>query len=198
MLLLKSLTFSGIGRFVEPQTILFDALGNIVQVEGNNLNTGGSSGAGKSTIFKALEFLLGLNDTPNGVLQSRLTKTPMTVSALFDFDDLPLKIERGKKLLIDLNGEITTGSSEISEEKLDTIIGMPRKLFRKILHKRQSEGGFFLDMTPSDTHKFLVSCLGQDKEQSKLLILDTRLQALQEEESSLKSELVAATTGLEA
>src|ERR1035437_9022378 len=107
MLILKSLTFSGIGHFVEEQTIDFTSLGNLVQVDAQNLNTGGSSGAGKSTIFKALEFLLGLNDISNGVLQSRLTKTPMTVTGIFDLDGLPLKIERNKKFLIDLNGEVT-------------------------------------------------------------------------------------------
>src|SRR5271165_567224 len=139
MLTIKSLTLQNIGRFVEPQTIDFTSLGSLVQIDGNNLNTGGSSGAGKSTIFKALEFLLGLNDISNGVLQSRLTKESMVVTGLFEFDGIPLKIERNKKLLIDLNGETTTGSSKVTEEKLDQIIGMPRDLFRQILHKRQGE-----------------------------------------------------------
>ena len=50
MLILKSLTFENIGRFVEPQTIDFASLGSLVQIEGQNNNTEGSSGAGKSTI----------------------------------------------------------------------------------------------------------------------------------------------------
>src|SRR5665213_731638 len=179
MLTIKSLTFSGIGRFTEEQTIQFSELGSLVQVEGQNNNTGGSSGAGKSTVFKSLEFLLGLNDLSNTILQSRLTKSPMSVTGVFDLDGLPLKIVRDKKLLIDLNGEITTGSNKLTEEKLDELIGMPRDLFRKILHKRQGEGGFFLDMGPSDVHKFLTSCLGLEKEQTKIVTLDTRLSDLE-------------------
>lgn len=179
MLTLKSLTFSGIGRFVDEQTIDFIQLGSLVQIDGQNNNTGGSSGAGKSTIPKALEFLLGLNDVSNSILQSRLTKESLTVTGSFELDGQPLKIERGKKLLIDLNGEVTTGSSKLTEEKLDQIIGMPRDLFRKILHKRQGEGGFFLDMGPSDIHKFLTSCLGLAQEQSKIVTLDTRLEILE-------------------
>lgn len=198
MLTLKSLKFSGIGRFVEEQTINFDQLGFLVQVDGQNNNTNGSSGAGKSTIFKSLEFLLGLNDISNGVLQSRLTKDPMSVTGLFELDGLPLKIERSKKLLIDLNGDIITGSSVLSEEKLDQILGMPRDLFRKILHKRQNEGGFFLQMTPSLIHKFLTSCLGLEKEQAKIPVLDDKLECLLEDESTLKSSLESNQMGLQA
>lgn len=198
MITLKSLTLSGIGRFVDEQTIDFSQLGSLVQVDGQNNNTGGSSGSGKSTIFKALEFLLGLNDISNGVLQSRLTKESMSVTGLFDLDGLPLRIERGKKLLIDLNGEVTTGSSKLTEEKLDQIIGMPRDLFRKILHKRQGEGGFFLDMGPSDVHKFLTSCLGLDKEQLKIVILDTRITSLTLQETSFRSAIESNKMGLEA
>jgi DNA repair ATPase RecN len=53
---------------------------------GQNNNTGGSSGAGKSTVFNALDFLLGLNDLPVTVLQSRLTKSGISVIGEFDFD----------------------------------------------------------------------------------------------------------------
>lgn len=198
MLTPKSLTLQNIGRFVEEQTVPFDQLGSLVLVEGQNNNTGGSSGAAKSTIFKALEFLLGLNDISNGVLQSRLTKESISVVGLFDFNGLPLKIERGKKLLIDLNGEITTGSSKLTEEKLDQILGMPRDLFRKILHKRQGEGGFFLDMGPSEVHKFLTSCLGLEKEQNKISILDNRFTELTAIETSLKSTVQSNNMGLQA
>lgn len=198
MITLKSLTLSNIGRFVEEQTIDFTTLGSLVQVDGQNSNTGGSSGSGKSTIFKALEFLLGLNDVSNGILQSRLTKDPMSVTGLFDLDGQPLKIERNKKLLIDLNGEVTTGSSKLTEEKLDQIIGMPRDLFRKILHKRQGEGGFFLNLGPSETHKFLTDCLGLQKEQEKILVLDTKMAGLTKIEISLKSSIESNRMGLEA
>lgn len=198
VLTLKSLTFSGIGRFVEEQTIDFTQLGSLVQVEGHNGCTGASSGAGKSTIFKALDFLLGLNDISNSVLQSRLTKSPMSVTGLFDLDGQSLKIERNKKLLIDLDGEITTGSSKLTEEKLDGIIGMPRDLFRKILHKRQAEGGFFLDMGPTDVHKFLTSCLGLEKEQAKILTLDNRLEALETKYNAAHLLLEQGKTGVEA
>ena len=198
MITLKSLTFQNIGRFTEQQVIDFNRLGGLVQVDGQNNNTGGSSGSGKSTIFKALEFLFGLNDISNTVLQSRLTKDAMVVIGLFELDGIPFKIERGKKLLIDFNGEVITGSSKLTEERLDQIIGMPRDLFRKILVKRQGEGGFFLNLLPSETHKFLTNCLGLQNEQSKILKLDERLSALSASAALTESAVNQNKMGLDA
>ena len=198
MLILKSLSFQNIGRFTELQTIDFTQINGITQIEGQNNITSGSSGAGKSTIFKALDFCLGLDGPSTNILQSRLAKEIIQVTALFDYDGLPLKIERGKKLLIDLNGEITTGSSKLTEEKLDQIIGMDRSLFRKILHKRQNEGGFFLDMAPSAVHQFLTNCLGLTKERSKIDILDLRITELTKSEVSIQSQIESNKMGLTA
>lgn len=198
MLTLKSLTFENIGRFIDSQTIDFSTLDELNQVEGKNNVTGGSSGAAKSTVFKALEFLLGVNNIPVSVLQSRLTEKHISVCGLFDYDGLPLKIERGKKLLIDLNGEITTGSSYITEKKLDKIIGMDRDLFRKILHKRQGEGGFFLEMGASKIHKFLTKCLNLEKEQAKIVTVDSDLESLSDKEVSVKTSLESSKSALDA
>jgi hypothetical protein len=202
MLSLKKLTFNGIGRFTTEQVIDFTNLGSLVQVDGqimkNGKDCGRSSGSGKTTVFNALDFLFGLNDVSNTVLQSRFTKEPLSVTGLFELDGVPLKIERSRKLLIDLGGVETTGSSKITEEKLDEIIGMPRDLFRKILHKRQREGGFFLDMGATDTHKFLTSCLGLQKEQSKILTLENRISSLVENELSLRSAVDSNRMALEA
>ena len=198
MLHLKWLAFQNIGRFVERQTIYFDKLGNLVQVEGQNKNTGGSSGAAKSTIFKALNWNMGLDGPATTVLQSRLTKSPMEVISGWDWDGQEVRVERGKKLVIEIAGQTFSGSSKLTEEKLDEILGMPRDLFSKILHKKQGEQGFFLNMGPSEVHKFLTSCLGLDKEQAKLPVLDDRLQKLTDTESFIKSFISSAETGLDA
>jgi DNA repair exonuclease SbcCD ATPase subunit len=139
-----------------------------------------------------------LNNISNGVLQSRLTKEPMSVTGIYDLDGVSIKIQRGKKFLIEENGEVTTGSSKLTEEKLDQIIGMPRELFRKILHKRQGEGGFFLSLTPAEVHKFLTNCMGLQQEQAKILVLDTRLEILSKMEISLRSFIESNKTGLDA
>lgn len=181
MLKLKELRLSGIGRFVEEQTIDFSTLGNLVQVDGQNNNTGGSSGAGKTTVFNSLDYLFGLNDVPNTVLQSRLTKDPISVMGLFDWDGQELKISRSKKgLSIEVAGSTVEGSSKITEEKLDQIIAMPRHLFRAMLHKRQKEGGFFLQLTPKEIHEFLTDCLGLSDLRKKSELIDKKIKELAE------------------
>lgn len=198
MLILKELRLQGIGRFVEKQTITFDKFGSLIMVDGENHNTKGSSGSGKSTVFNALEFLFGLNSIPNTVLQSRLTDDHMLVEADFDFDGLPLTISRGRRLKIDLNGEVTTGSSALSEEKLDTILAIPRNLFRPMLHKRQGEKGFFLNFTPKETNSFLTDCLGLTKYKKDIDKLDKNLEDLLKKVSTLATGLEAAKAGLKA
>jgi ABC-type lipoprotein export system ATPase subunit len=191
MLKIKSLVLQNIGRFTEPQTILFDSLGPLVQVDGVNANTGGSSGSGKSTIFNALDYLFGLNDIPNSLLQSRLTKGSISVAAVFDYNGRPLTITRSKKLTIDLDGEVTSGSSKITEEKLDQILGVSRPLFRSMLHKRQKEGGFFLALTPRETYDFLTDCLN-------LTDLRAKAEVAHEAASELATRLATKNAAVEA
>jgi hypothetical protein len=199
MLTLKSLEFQNIGLFTEePQVIDFTKLSNLNQLEGKNNNTGGSSGAAKSTVLRVLPWLLGLDGLPTTELQSRSTKDNIWAIGVFDLDGQVLKIERNKKLSIDIDGHITTGSSKITDEKLDEILGMPRSLFSKILHKKQGEGGFFLNMKGADTFKFLTSCLGLEKEQAKILTLDTKLKDLEKQEIALKSAYDSHQSALQA
>lgn len=198
MLKLKELRFSGIGRFVEEQTVDFTKLGFLVQLDGQNNNTNGSSGAGKTTVFNALDFLLGLNDVPNSILQSRLTEDHLKVVGTFDLDGKNVVIQRGKKLSIEIDGDVTVGSNKLAEEKLDGILGMSRDQFRQILHKRQREGGFFLKLTPKETHEFLMDSLGLGHLRGKIEVLEKNKTSLANQNSILDSKLQAQKAALNA
>lgn len=199
MLKLKSLHLSGIGRFVDEQSIDFSTLGSLIQVDGQNNNTGGSSGSGKTTVFNALDYLLGLNDLPNTVLQSRLTKDPISVHGIFDWNGETLEITRSKKgLKLDLEGKIIEGSSKISEEFLDQVLGMPRHLFRKLLHKRQKEGGFFLEFTPKQMYEFLTDCLNLSSLREKVQKVEDKLKELDLKKMNLSNSLTSNLSALKA
>lgn len=198
MLKIKRLRLRAIGRFVDQQEIEFDGLGNLIQVDGENRNTGGSSGAAKSTIFNGLDFLLGLNSIPSTVLQSRLTKDKMTIGGDFDWDGKNITIERGAKLAITIDGTTITGSSGLTEEKLDEIIGMPRDIFRKILHKRQKEGGFFLDFKPKEMYEFLTDAKNLVAERKKLEKVEAKLSELDTKKTSRQINLLSIQSALKA
>lgn len=197
MLKLKELRLRNIGRFASEQSIDFTVYSNLIQTDGENHNTGGSSGSGKSTIFNALDYLLGLNDIPNSVLQSRLTKEPMAVTGIFDLNGESLEIERSKKgLRINLGGKIEEGSAKLGEEALDRILGMPRHLFRKMLHKRQKEGGFFLSLTPKEIHEFLTDCLGLSSLTTKIEIIDRKIKEIAEKINGTSTAINLEKNGL--
>jgi hypothetical protein len=198
MLRLKSLKFSGIGRFIEPQEINFNNLGNLIQIDGNNLVTGGSSGAGKSTIFHALDFLFGINDQSISVLQSRLIKDHVSVEGHLDWDGKDVIIKRNRKLSITVDGIETSGSSKISEEFLDTIIGMPRNLFHELLHRQQGKSGFFLGMNPSQMNTFLTDCLNLAPIRSKIDTIDVKLKELVHAKTESQNSLQASQAALDA
>lgn len=199
MFIIDEMALSGIGRFVDEQVIDISSFGNLVQVDGENKNTGGSSAVGKSIVFKALEYVLGLNNVPIGVLQSRLTKESISVRLKGRWDNIPVQVHRNKKgLRVIINGEVFEGSSKLTEEKLDMIIGMSRELFRKILHKRQKEGGFFLQFTPKQMYEFLIEATGAKGSIEKLATIEADLAKLEKAKVANGSALSAAQTGLAA
>jgi DNA repair exonuclease SbcCD ATPase subunit len=195
VLKLKELRFSGIGRFTEEQVVDFTKLGSLVQVDGKNNNTGGSSGAGKSTVFNALDYLFGVNDVPSTVLKSRVSDGSISVQGIFELNDKPLVITRGKKLKIEFDGDITEGNAKLSEEKLDKLLSIPRDVFRPMFHKRQKEGGFFLNFTPQKMNDFLVDCLGHGHLKKKLEIIDKKIKDLTEKRTLTLSLLESGKTG---
>lgn len=198
MIKLKSLKLKNIGRFVELQEIFFDKLGNLIQVDAQNNLTGGSSGSGKSTIFNALDWLLGLSDLSTTVLQSRLTKESLSVEGKFDWDGREVVIHRAKKLSVTVDGVETVGSSKLAEEKIDEILGMTRNLFRQILHKRQGDQGFFLAQTPAQMNTFLTDCLNLGEIRSKIDLIDLKTKDLTTQKAQYESSLQASEAALAA
>jgi DNA repair exonuclease SbcCD ATPase subunit len=175
MLKLLNLKFKNIGRFKELQEIDFTIKGNVILVDGKNLQTGGSSGSGKSTIFHSIDYLFGINEIPANALQSRLTKNAIWVQGLFDKNGELYRISRGKKEGLVIEKQIgsdfeslVSGNNKISEEKLAQILELPKELVKRLIHKRQKEGGFFLNLTPKEVYNFLVECLNLDTNSKKL------------------------------
>jgi DNA repair exonuclease SbcCD ATPase subunit len=189
MLKLKKYTFFGIGRFVSEQSVDLDLLGHLSKIDGENTNTGGSSGSGKSTTVEALAYLLGISEMPATSLQSRITKDPIFVKGWFEGD---IVITRSKKdgLTIETPTETVSGNSKLAEEKLDEIIGIKRSLLKTMCYKRQKQGGFFLNLTPKQSHEFLVDCLDLQIYQSKILKIEENIkQKLRPSELSLLNEI---------
>ena len=191
MIELISLKFGNIRSFIDDQHITFQGRDKLVQIDGRNENTGGSSGAGKTTILMALDYLLGIGDVPSTVLQSRLTKDGIWASGEFLVDNEPISISRSKKdgLVIKMSTETISGNAKLAEEKLNELIGLPIKIFKKMIHKKQKEGGFFLNMTPKETYEFLISVLGLEKYISNIDIIAAEITSYSSKIDLLQKEV---------
>jgi DNA repair exonuclease SbcCD ATPase subunit len=199
MLKLKRLKFENLGRFVGTNTIDFESKSNFIQIDAENMNTGGSSGGGKSSIFLALEYAMGINDVPSTVLQSRLTKSPLFVEIELEKNNETFTISRHRTEGLSINGPgvSVSGSTKEAEDTLDRILGIPRSLLRPMFHKRQGEGGFFLSKTPKQSHDFLMECLGMNLIEQKISKAEARLKALEQSLSVKTPELSSYTSSLE-
>lgn len=203
MLQPDTLEFQWIGRFVDKQIIKFSPLGSFIQVDGRNVNTGGSSGAAKSTIFHAFDYLFGFNERPATVLQSRKLINPeenaLWVKGTFtysDSDDIVTIIRSKSMVEITIGGE--TFKKAKAEEKIEALMGMPADLFRKIIHKRQDEGGFFLNLGPTDMHNFLMDCIGLYPFKKKYEIIEKRLSELEKSIEKENQQLTSLKASLSA
>jgi DNA repair exonuclease SbcCD ATPase subunit len=175
------------------QTIDFSVKQKLLQFDGKNENTGGSSGSGKSTVFNALDLLLGVSDLPISSLQSRLTKSGYYVSGDFEIDGVPVTITRSKKdgLIVKTPSETIEGNVKLGEEKIDQLIKIPRKIFGKMIHKRQKSQGFFLTMTAKESYRFLIDCLDLHE-------WDEKADKIGEDTKLKEQQLKALEVGIEA
>jgi len=195
MLKRKRLRFGNIGRFVQPQEIDFTSKGRLVQIGGENKNSNGSSGAGKSTFLEATDINLGISKIPSTIYQSRYSKETAWTEGDYEANGIEFTVKRGggKKTSIhwkglEGEGEIT-GDSAKADEKILEILGMEPELFRRMTHKAQKEDGFFLSLTPSQSFSFMMKVLGLDEILKKLDKVDGLITASEKAVTGLQNEL---------
>lgn len=190
MIKLKRVSFENIRSFVGKQTIVLDDREKLIQIDGQNRNTGGSSGSGKSTVLIAMDYLFGLNDIPSTILQSWLTKEEISVEADLIIDNIPSYLKRSKKkgLYLKYGEEEYFGS--LAEEKLQALISVPKNIFRQMFHKRQGERGFFLNQTPKQMYSFLIDMLDLNSYDAKYQAIseDIKLKTKRIEELNINIE----------
>lgn len=200
---LVELRFKMIGRFVDEQCVAISKFGSFVQIDGQNNNTGGSSGSAKTTVFNALDYLLGINEIPATVLQSRKiinpNEDPIWVQGkFFHYGEAITMTRTVGKFKIEGSSYGTACNGKKAEDALLEIMGMPAKLFRKVIHKRQKEGGFFLNLTPGEMHDFLMDCCGLSQFKKKYGIIEARIKDLSSHLAGVDNDLKLSYTSLSA
>lgn len=154
---LKSLVLEGFRSFKDRQTVNFND-NCVTLITGNDPSTGGSSGAGKSSIPMAVSYVLGFCDLPKTELKNWDSKG-FYVELTLQQGDTVYKISRDPKLSIEINGEKIEGLNTALESKLSEIVKTTPTLAKTLTYRPQRESGVFVSSTDAEKKEFLVQCL---------------------------------------
>ena len=200
MLYLDGIEFAAIRSFKEKQEVDFSSIEGCCQIRGVNHDTGGSSGAAKSTVPKALDYLIGVSDIPATLLQNRDTKEPIKVTGRFrDEHGQHVVFSRSSRGGVSLRvGDKTTeGTSKEVEAEFDKLIqNIPRDVFRKMYHKRQGERGFFLSLTPKESYSFMMKAVDLEEWEDKMAAAKAVIEGKRPEVLGIRQKLDSANSRL--
>ena len=142
---------------VQKASIDFTKFDSLTIIKGKNLDTGGSNGAGKSTIVEAIYFALTgktLRKSTEASLVNTKAKKGLEVSVQIEkADGTQISIYRSKKptkmqVWVDGN-DVTAGHRDGSQARLDELIGAPHKVLAASMFFGQSNDLNFLDASPT-------------------------------------------------
>jgi DNA repair exonuclease SbcCD ATPase subunit len=193
---LRSVAGTAFGSFVAPFEVKFPETG-LVHLRGENLDTKGSSASGKSTFIHALNYPLGTCPVPLTALQSWYTKDSPKVTNTYDVDGKIVKISRGKRFLLEIDGAPFDGSADQKEEKIDELFGTNAEMRLALTYRGQRKPGLFLSKTDKKQKEFLTKLLNLDKfdeEQKKAL---AKVKELEDRYNILYARLQDNATSLE-
>lgn len=153
---------SAFGSFLAPFKVDFPETG-LVLLRGENLDTKGSSASGKSTFIHAINYPFGTCPVPLTALQSWYTKEAPKSTDTYDIDGSIVRVTRGKRFLLEIDGAPFNGSADQKEEKLDKLFGINAEMRKTLTYRGQRKPGLFLSKTDKQQKEFLTKLLNLDK-----------------------------------
>jgi DNA repair exonuclease SbcCD ATPase subunit len=195
---LKSLTLGPFQSFKKPATIEFPETG-LFLLHGRNKNTGGGSGAGKSSVLRALSYVEDICDTPATELQTWGVKEPATASATYSCDDGLLSVSKGKSYDVKLNGKALDGSAKQKSAEVLKRIGGPRvtrEMLQILTYRGQGKPGLFLNQTNVEKQEFLTQILDLAKFEEAIEKATTNVSAYEKDVDKARAEHGAYASAL--
>jgi len=155
-------------------------------IRGSNLDTGGSSGAGKSSVPVAIALALGFCPFSSKDQRSWGATAPMSVQLDFEADGGVWTVARGDKTwLKPPEGETITSAAAV-EAKLGQLFGVSPEVLGALTYRQQQSRGLFLRRTDSEKKEFLGEVLD-------LVRFETAIDASKVEQKQLEATAGMAT-----
>lgn len=155
------LTLHNFRSFQGVHVLDFPKSGLII-LRGDNRDTRGGSGAGKTNVLLALAYIFGYCNIGSADLQCWFDDKPMYVEIELDTPEGVVVVRRGIKGL-----SVGALKGKSAEAKLDQIIGVPADLREILTYRDQVEPKKFLGMRDGALKEFLIEVLklhGLEKE----------------------------------
>lgn len=165
-------------------------------IRGFNLDTGGSSYAGKSSIPVGVALALGFCPFSVKDQQTWGTKSGLSVSQEIITDDGTWLLTRGSKTsLKPPKGATITGASAV-DAALEKLVGVKPEVLAALTYRQQGDRGLFLTKTDAEKKEFLTLVLGLQAIEAAVeaaarqaLVHDAEVAAHQAYITKLESEL---------
>lgn len=139
----------------------------LVSLEADNKDTGGSSGAGKSTFLNAIAYALGYCEFPASTLKGWGSDDDMRVVLTLSTAEGDVEISKGAKNYIKVGTTTVTGAKSI-EETLQKVVGLDSDTLKALVYRRQKSSGLFLTMDDAEKKEFLGRVLNLDQYEEAL------------------------------
>lgn len=151
----------------------------LVLIRGKNLDTGSSSGAGKTSILLAIQYALGICHYPATKLQSLHTKRKLQVELHLDTPRGRAILKRGEVTSLQVGEEPMVEGATAVDDHLRQLLALDKDLLEALTYRRQKSPGRFLSMTDADKKEFLSKLLGLEKLEQSVGEVSKSLPALQ-------------------
>lgn len=196
---LKSISISGFRSFgldTQSSTELPDS--GLVLLSGKNLDTGGSSGAGKSTVNLAIAYVLGFCPIPSTELGNWNKASTLKVELELAHNGTAIRLKRTTAgLMMWQDGVQVKGGSKAVADALKAMFGLDPDMISLLTYRGQRQPGLFLSMTDSEKKEFLTKVLGlvrfedaTEKTQEGIKALETDLTLVTNKIDILKAQQV--------
>lgn len=175
---LKSLRLQNFRSFSDS-TITFPESG-LVLIRGTDVETGESSGTGKTAVFLGIAYAFDILPPQFSAksLQNWDTEEALQVTLTLEIEDKTVTLYRGKKCLVDFGDRQVTGAKSYTEA-VAQLIGFSPEVLSALTYRHQSQGGFFLGMTPADKIEFLTRILGLDAVEKAVQVAQDKAKLLE-------------------
>lgn len=169
----------------------------LVLIRGRDVETGESSGTGKSAIFLGLAQVLDILpsefsakalqnwDEDAGQLQLTLT--------LVD-GDKTVELKRGKETKVTFaDGTVSNGAKSYSEA-LYKVFGLAPEILQALTYRAQGKNSFFLSMDPAELVKFLTRVLNLESLEEAVLAANAKISELDPKVEAARQTVSALET----